>query len=337
MKQVAALDIAGDPFGERTDCSLRMRAEVLGSVFQFESNDRSLLHLAESVYEDLPVHAFSHEPPHFRIRLLLSDDAGPPTGEEAPPVRLHSGGGLLCGTMDAANFAVLSPELRTGLVVVSRNMLRHAHAVRYELIEFAIYTLASRTQQLVSLHAACIGRNQQGLLLMGEGGAGKSTLTLHCLQQEMEMVAEDAVFIEPQMLLASGIGTFLHLRADSLEFLRHTGDDTWICNSRVIRRRSGVEKFEVDLRRTPYRIARSPLKITGVIFLSSQRAPEGESLLTPLCLQEWVERLEANQSYAATQPGWATFLEQLSGVGVFELRRGRHPSEAVLALRQIIE
>jgi hypothetical protein len=173
------------------------------------------------------------------------------------------------------------------------------------------------------------------LLLIGEGGAGKSTVTLHCLLQEMELVAEDAVFIEPQSLLASGVGSFLHVREDSLEFVRHTGDDIWIRKLRVIRRRSGVEKFELDLRRTHYRIAPMPLKIVGVVFLSTERGDD--SLLVSLTASDRAERLAATQSYAANQPGWPAFLQHLGDVGAFELRRGRHPSEAVQALQGIIE
>lgn len=313
---------------------------MLGGVFEFESNNRSLLHLVRVAYDGLPPHTFTASPPLFRIRLLLTPDEGPPTDGETPRVRLHSGAGLLCGTMDCANFAVISPTARTGLVVISRNMLRRPYHSRYELIEFAVYTLASRAQRLVSLHAACVGRNKRGLLLIGPSGAGKSTLSLHCLQQDMELVAEDGVFVAPDTLLATGIGSFLHLRTDSLDFLRESGDDAWIRRSPVIRRRNGVEKFEVDMRRARYQVAPAPLKISSVVFLSKQRASRRGShrpLLFPLRKSELLEKLQASQPYAANQPLWPTFRKQACGIDAFELRRGQHPSEAVDALRRIIE
>ena len=340
-KHVAAFDAVADPFGERSACTLRMRAQVLGGVFEFESNSRQLLRLVNVAYGRLPAHTLSVEPPHFRIRLLLTPAEGLPTDVEPPPMRMHSGAGLLCGTMDSANFAVVSPGERTALVVVSRDMLRHPYHTRYELIEFAVYVLASRAQQLVSLHAACVGRKERGLLLIGPSGAGKSTLALHCLLQDMQLVAEDGVFVTPDTLLATGIGSFLHLRADSLHFLRRTADDAWIRRSPVIRRRSGVEKFEVDLRRARSHVARTPLKIAGVVFLSkqsaSQRGSNHRPLLVPLHKSELLEKLHASQPYAANQPVWTTFRKHVSGVSAFELRRGQHPGEAIDALRRIIE
>jgi hypothetical protein len=341
MKQGATFDAASDPFAERSACTLRTRAHVLGGIFEFESNNPRLLHLADVAYGKLPAHTFSAEPPHFRVRLLVSREEGAAIDDEPPRMRLHSGAGLLCGTMDSANFAIVSPRDRTALVVVSRNMLRHPYHTRYELIEFAVYTLASRAQQLVSMHAACIGRNERGLLLIGPSGAGKSTLALHCLLQDMDLVAEDSVLVKPETLLATGIGSFLHLRTDSQHFVQGTRDDAWIRKSPVIRRRSGVEKFEVDLRRARYHVARTPLEITGVVFLSKQSASKRggnpRPLLSSLRKSELLEKLEASQPYAANQPVWGAFRKRVSGVDAFELRRGQHPGEAADALRRIVE
>ena len=316
-----------------------MRVRVLGGLFEFESNSRRLLNLVERACAGLPAHTFCTPPPRFRIRLLLSPHRGEQPGEDVPAMRMHAGADLLCGTMDSCNFVVVSPGRHTALVVVSAHMLRHPYHTRYELIEFALYTLASRAQQLVSLHAACVGRNDQGLLLIGPSGAGKSTLSLHCLMQKMELVGEDAILVEPQTLLATGIGSFLHLTADSLAFAGENNDDAWIRRAPVIRRRSGIEKFEIDMRRSPFRIASKPPELTSVVFLSRRpvsRRGERHSLLAPMRRSDFVDRLQVSQPYAANQPGWETFRKHLSRIEAFELRRARHPDEAVEALQRII-
>jgi energy-coupling factor transporter ATP-binding protein EcfA2 len=213
-------------------------------------------------------------------------------------------------------------------------MLNFPYHARYELIEFAVFTLAARVQGLVSLHGACVGEHGRGVLLMGPSGAGKSTVTLQCLLSGLDFMSEDAVFVTPDTLLATGVANFLHVRSDSLRWLARN-QAARIRMSPVIQRRSGVRKFEVDLRRGDYHLAPAALEIGAVVFLSARSAP-GSPLLRPLSKQQLLERLAAEQAYAANQPQWAGFKRNVSRLDAFELRRGSHPQEAVEALRGII-
>jgi hypothetical protein len=215
-------------------------------------------------------------------------------------------------------------------------MLRFPYHTRYEFIEFAVFTLASRCQGLVSLHAACIGKAGHGVLLMGPTGSGKSTVTLHCVLQGFEILSEDSVFVAPKTMLATGVANFLHVRSDSLRWIAKTGDAAAIRKSPVIRRRSGVRKFEVDLRRGTYRLAAAPLKIAAVVFLSPQSAGDGP-LLKSLPKSVALAKLATAQAYAANQPEWARFSKRVLGLETFELRRGQHPLEAVKALNTLFE
>jgi hypothetical protein len=145
------------------------------------------------------------------------------------------------------------------------------------------------------------------------------------------MLSEDSVFVAPDGMLATGVANFLHVRADALRWLGKTRDAAAIRKSPVIRRRSGVRKFEVDLRRGAYRLAPSPLKITAVVFLSPQSAGD-RPLLEPLSKSDLLAKLTDSQAYAANQPKWAAFRKAVMGIGAFELHRGSHPLEAVEAL-----
>jgi hypothetical protein len=310
----------------------------LGGRFRFESNSRRLLRLVDAAFEGLPRHRLSAIIPRLSVRLVLRSGGRPHARSrlEPPPLGMFSGAGLLGGATDRSDFVVLSPMERSALVVISPAMMSFPYHARYELIEFAVFTLAARAQQLVSLHAACIGRGGRGILLMGPSGAGKSTLALLSLLQGFDFVSEDSVFVTPDTLLATGVANFLHVRADSLRWVEGACDMAAIRGSPVIRRRSGVRKFEVDLRQGAYRLAASPLKIGAIVFLSAQKAG-GSPLLRPLTQSSVAARLKETQAYAANQPQWRAFRRRISLLDTFELRRGAHPLEAIDALRSLVE
>jgi hypothetical protein len=337
-------EILSDPFGERSPMLARKPVQLLGGRFRFDSNSPELLSLVDSAYAGLPGHWLSTEAPELRVSLLLTTprkaraSAGvrrPLIRSEPPPVAMLHGAGLLGGATASSNAVVMSPREGAALVVVSPRMLQFPYHTRYELIEFAVFTLAARAQKLVPLHAACVGLGGRGILLMGPSGAGKSTVALHCLLSGLDFLAEDSVFVAPDTMLATGIANFLHVRADSLGWLGRSREAAAIAKSPVIRRRSGVKKFEVDLRRGRFHLAKSPLKIAGVVFLSSRRAGT-RPLLEPLSKSDLRANLAFEQAYGASQPQWRTFDKNMSRLAAFELRRGRHPLEAVEALRSLL-
>jgi hypothetical protein len=333
-----APELFADPFGEQPGVTARRDLQLLGGRFRFESTSPRLLRLVDAAFAGLPRHRLSAIVPRLRVKLVLgsSGRAHPRRRLEPPPLGMFCGTGLLGGATDRSDFVVLSPLERSALIVLSEPMLSFPYHARYELIEFAVFTLAARVQQLVSLHAACIGRGGRGVLLMGPTGAGKSTLALLSLLGGFDFVSEDSVFVAPDTLLATGVANFLHIRADSLRWVDNARDAAALRASPIIRRRSGVRKFEVDLRQGGYRLAAAPLKIDAVVFLSAQRAGEGP-LLRPLEKSGMRTQLTEAQAYAANQPQWLAFRQHLSRVDAFELRRGAHPLEAVDALRSLTE
>jgi hypothetical protein len=332
-----AADLAADPFGERSVVTTRRELQLLGSRIRFESNSRLLLRLVDAAFNGLPRHRLSRIIPRLIVRLVLEPGGWPNARRrlEPPPLGMFSGAGFLGGATDGSSFVVLSPMERSAFILMSSSMMSFPYHARYELIEFAVFTLAARVQHLVSLHAACIGRKDRGLLLMGPSGAGKSTLALLSLLQGFDFVSEDSVFVAPDTLLATGVANFLHVRADSLQWVERNRDVAAIRASPVIRRRSGVRKFEVDLRRGGHRLAASPLKIGAVVFLSAQSAGRGP-LLRPLTKSSMKSRLIEAQAYAANQPQWPAFRRRVSDLDAFELRRGAHPLESVDALRSLV-
>jgi hypothetical protein len=329
-------DALADPFSERERNRFRVDKQLLGARFRFESSTAALLYPVEAAYAGLPRHAMPMTVPEFRIQLRLAPPRDPPEAAEPPPVRVQAGAGLICGIMDASNYVVLAPGQRRALVVTSEDMLQRPYHLRYELIEFAVFTLAARALGLVPLHGACLGRHGRGVLLLGASGSGKSTLALHGMLQGLDFLAEDAVFVQPEHLLATGVANYLHVHADALQFVDDEEARRWISHAPTIRRRSGVEKFEADPRRTRARLADAPLKLAGAVFVCAEAADDPATLLSPVAAADIAARLRADQPYAAGQPGWHRFIQRMMLQGVHELRRGRHPRESVDALQPLL-
>jgi hypothetical protein len=308
---------------------------LLGCDFEFESDSPELRRIVDWAYAGLPRHKLSAAVPRLRIRLALAPRLRKGRQGEVPRIEMLSGAGVLAATTSASDFVALSPAQGTGLIVVSKDMLRCAYHVRYELLEFAVFTLATRVQELAGLHAACVGRGGRGLLVMGASGAGKSTAALHCLLHGLEFLSEDSVFVAPDSLLATGVANFLHVRRDALRFVPKTSA-ALIRRSPVIKRRSGAEKFEVDLRRPEFRLARAPLEIVATVFLTAAESSGIRPLVSSLRRSDLLARLQEAQPYAARQAGWARFSRSIAEVPAFEVRRGDHPTDTVGALENIL-
>ena len=327
-------DLGADPFNERQPRRHGLDKRLLGGRFRFASNSEALLRLVEAAYAGMPSHRLSSAA-EFLIELDLLPPRDVPYVPEPPQMRTHSGAGVLCGVIDDRNYVMLSPRERRALIAVSEDMLQHPYHLRYEFIEFAVFVLATRGMGLVPLHGACVGQHGRGVLLLGAGGAGKSTLALHCLLHGLDFLAEDGVFVEPEGLDATGIANYLHLRPDVLQ--RFDGQTrSWIESSPTIRRRSGVEKFEVDIRHGHGRLASAPLRLAGAVVVSAEQARDGEPLLERLSEEQTVACLTADQPYAAGQPGWHLFVQRLMQVGVHRLRRGRTPETSLRAVLQLL-
>jgi hypothetical protein len=331
-----------DPFAEHRGGAYARTFHVLGARLRVIADDRGLLALATQAFGGLSRHGVRARTPRLTLTLRATADAA----RHARPARsarlrdlparprLTSGAGILCHHLDAANYALVTPRLRSALVAISPGQRARPQFARYELLEFAALALAARVGGLVPLHAACLGRGARGVLLLGDSGAGKSTLCLRALAAGYELLGEDSVFVEPVTLRATGLASFLHVLCSDRRRLRGVRGAARVLASPVITRRSGARKYELDVRRSPYRTARRALRIEHVIALTPRRG-RGE-LLRPLSRAALQRILERTQPYAAGQPGWRGLLRRLAPLPAWELRRGSGPESAVAALRTLM-
>jgi hypothetical protein len=335
-KRAPPSDPTADPFREHSRTGRHATAQLLGARIRFDSDSAQLLALVRHAYAGLPPHRFGARVPQLRVALVRLPAPVPRASRtELPLLMPAAGAGLLVAATAGGDLMGVDAARRGALVAVSAAHLKFSYHVRYELLEFAVYLLAARAQGLVPLHAACVGREGSGVLLLGPSGAGKSTFMVESLAQGLEFLAEDSVLVQPRSLRATGIANFLHLRTDSLRFVSSLALARHIRSSPVIRRRSGARKFEVDLRRPGLRLAPAPLRLRALVFLSPVQGRG--ALLRPLTPQVARARLSAEQPYAAGQAGWQQFLKRAARLPAFELRRAAHPRAAVETVAQLLQ
>lgn len=316
---------------------LATQRQVMGARFRFRSNSRELLYLVDAAYGGLPPHRFPWRGPRIEVGMWLGSGA-PARAGEPPAVRTRLDAEPMYGVLDEHNHVVMSPRRRRARLMASAAMLERPYHLRYELLEFAVFILAARCQGLVPLHAACLGRAGRGILVLGASGAGKSTLVLHGLLQGLELLAEDAVFVHPGCMLATGVANFLHVQADALDGV-DAATRAWISRAPVIRRRSGVRKFEVALAAAPrpVRLAPAPLQLVGTVLLSGRASGRSAATLARADAAGAAAALALDQAHAMSQPGWRDFQRRVMQAGIHVLHRGHHPASSVDVLRQLLD
>jgi len=328
-------DPPADPFGERVRGIRRWRCRLLGADFVFETDNQAVERLVRQAFENLPRYRLTPTIRTLHVRIVLRQRRAARTRGLPPPPRFAGGADIVTATIDADNYAVLAPRQGSALLVLSSDMLRHAYHLRYELLEFAVITLAVRALGLVPLHAACVSLRGRGVLLVGASGSGKSTLSLHAAAAGLPLVSEDSLFVEPHRLRAVSLPNYLYVRSDTPSRLLPAGLSGRLARAGLIRRRSGVRKRALDLRSAGLAVADRAPRIIAVVLLTSRRARAGH-LAVRQPVGRALARLRAMQAYAAARPEWPRFARMMAQLPCFELRRGAHPAEAVAVLNALL-
>lgn len=320
-----------DPFDERPDREPVRIHRVAGAFVAFSSSDAALFALVDEAFGRILPTASRFARPRFHVRLVPTEDAGALPGDAPPVPRVSSCEGVITATVDAANYVIVNPDRRSARVAISPAMLRFRYHARYELLEFAVFELLARSRGMLSLHAACVGNGRSCVMLLGDSGAGKSTACAAALVAGLQFVAEDSVMIDPRAMTAVGVPSFLHVNDATSRLLRETSIGTPIAGAPRIRRRSGAEKIEFDVRGRGLELSTAPTKIVAWVVLSAKGGPKPEMrTVAPAVLRRL---LADTQPYASGRPAWRQFLARAARVPAFELSRGDVPAEMIELLR----
>jgi hypothetical protein len=127
--------------------------------------------------------------PPLEVRFVIADSGS----SRRPPVPVfRAQSNLLTLVADARNFGCCDLAAGFGFAYLTKAAALNKNYLRYYFLDAIVYTLLD-TQHLVAIHAACIEANGRGVLLVGDSGAGKSSLSYACIRRGWTYISDDSV------------------------------------------------------------------------------------------------------------------------------------------------
>ena len=322
MPGAHAIEMAiNDPLLYRAPLPYTCRYYPYGFPVDVSSDMREVL--------DAAAESFGAYPPRFdRPPLRIHVMAGEGNGGLPPAPVLRGQRHLLLWVSDQENFAVIDRRERFGFSCVTRATVADRVFFRWHFLDAQIYMLLE-LNYITALHAACVAWDGAGVMLYGESGVGKSTLSYACARRGWTYISDDAssvVWDGGRSVI--GEPHHFRFRADAPDLFPELRGRTV---GRQLDSKPTIEVLTADL---PIRTA-AESRVEHIAFL--ERYPDIRAGMTRIGTQETRERLQ--QDVSAFDPELdarrRAVVESIAEVPAFVLRYSNY-EEAVLLLAQIV-
>jgi hypothetical protein len=100
---------------------------------------------------------------------------------------------LLMAVADKSNFTIVDLDRCTASIKISQAAMDHPLHLRTFLLGLPVFCIGTNYATIV--HAGCVALQGRGVLLCGDPGAGKSTLSYACARSGWTYVGDDAAFL----------------------------------------------------------------------------------------------------------------------------------------------
>jgi hypothetical protein len=306
---------AGDFLHKDALTPLRDYYIAAGAVCSLSTNSESLLEAARESFLQFG------EPPDsvdFSIRFWV--DGASPAQPPWPQPYVRGLNHLTFAGFDSGS-SILA-DLRTHRVIGRFSATMAGDRVHLKTVIFPILlTMVGASVGLAELHCSCVAKQQKGLLLVGPGRSGKSTLAVALAQTGFGFLSDDRTFCSWRegKLLAWGLATNVKLRGEAGVHFKELRE----------KKPADLMNGELGFRLDPElglgieRVGRCEPR--SLVFLERREAPAFR--LTPLSSEEATTRLEtdlmAELPDAAAMQG--EIVAKLAKLPCFLLRYGGEP------------
>jgi hypothetical protein len=170
------------------DLPLRRTFYPLGFAVEIITNDPEVLCAAD---ESFGHRRLRHGSAGLQIRIGVAGNGGAQCPPE-PTRREYNH--LYSLVADAENQALLDLRTYTNFVWLNRSALKNRLYLRHNFLEKVVYLLLGASV-VTDLHAGCVSKNGKGILLCGDSGAGKTTLSYVCARAGWTYTSDDTSYL----------------------------------------------------------------------------------------------------------------------------------------------
>jgi hypothetical protein len=174
-----------DPVLANVDLPLRAVYHPLGFSVEIVTNSRAVLEAAEESWGHFRK-VFPEPALQLRIGVVQGES------EECPPAPTCRAWNHLWSLIaDAQNFCVTDMRRGIAYIWLTQAAVNNRAYLRYHFIEGTTFSLLT-PMYLTPIHGACVRLGQRGVLLCGNSGAGKSSLSYACARRGWTFVCDDS-------------------------------------------------------------------------------------------------------------------------------------------------
>ena len=250
------------------DLSLGAMYHPLGFPVELRTNSSEILRQAGCLWSMFK-HRFQTDPIQVDIHVVESDSREcPPT----PGFRMMYP--FLVSMADQDNFSIVDLCRNRTQITVSRAAERHTSYLGYFFLG-ASPLCHIATRYTTPVHAACVAMNGRGVLLCGDSGAGKSSLSYACARSGFTYVSDDASYLinDSSDRLVTGNCHQIRFRPSAAELFPEVG------GVGITPRAMGKPSIEMPTASIPHLIATETARVDFMIFLN--RNANGPTGLEP--------------------------------------------------------
>jgi HPr serine kinase-like protein len=254
--EVAALD---DPLLCNSDLPLSAMYYPQGFSLEITTNSHEVLAAAEESWGKF-VRVFSEPPVRLRIGAMKGDL------EECSKVPVYRAWlNLLSIVGDGGNFAVSDFRRGRGFGWFTQATIENRAYFRYYFLE-ALSWMTLEPRYLTVIHAACVKLAGKTVLLCGDSGAGKSSLSLACALRGWTFLSDDSISLirNREDRLAVGNPYSMRFREESIELFPE------LKQQRITPRATGEMAIELDTASMPEIATALTGSVDYIVFLNRQ-------------------------------------------------------------------